>query len=65
MSLRVFHIIFIIVSVMLCLFVGMWGIREYLASRSGSGLTIGCVFLIFGFALVVYGKNAYRKLKEL
>ena len=65
MSLRLFHILFVIVCLGLCLFVGLWGIREYATSRDTSGLALGIVFLICGIGLVEYGRRAYRKLKEL
>jgi hypothetical protein len=65
MSLRIFHIVFVTVSVMLALFVGIWGIRAYLATREAGWLALGIVFLASGAVLVVYGKRVFRKLKEL
>jgi len=65
MSLRAFHVIFIIASVLLSLFVALWGLREYMDSRSGSGLALGLVFFFFGLGLVIYGKRVFRKLREL
>jgi hypothetical protein len=65
MSLRIFHIIFVVVSVLLCLFVGVWGIRHYGVEHDGSSLALAVIFLGCGAALVVYGFRVYRKLKEL
>jgi len=65
MSLRAFHIIFVIASVLLSLFVGLWGVREYMDTRNGSGLALALVFFFLGFALVIYGKRVFRKLREL
>ena len=65
MSLRFFHILFVIVCLGLCLFVAMWGIREYTTSHDRNGLALGIVFFLCGIALVEYGRRAYRKLKEL
>jgi len=65
MSLRVFHVVFIIASVLLSLFVALWGLREYMDSRNANGLALGVVFFFFGFALVIYGKRVFRKLREL
>lgn len=65
MSLRVFHIIFIIVCIALCLYVSVWGVREYAATRSGAALGMTAVFVLGGVALVIYSGKAFRKLKDL
>jgi quinol-cytochrome oxidoreductase complex cytochrome b subunit len=65
MSLRVFHIVFIIATIVLSLYVALWGIREYTQDRNGTALTLGVVFLLMAVALMIYGKKAFRKLKEL
>ena len=65
MSLRAFHIVFIIVTVVLSLYVALWGIREFAQERSSMGLTLGILFLITAVGLMVYGKKAFAKLKEL
>jgi hypothetical protein len=65
MSLRAFHIIFIIVTVVLSLYVALWGIREFAQERSSTGLGVGLVFLVAAVGLMVYGKKAFAKLKEL
>lgn len=65
MSLRIFHIVFIVVCVMLTLFVGVWGIREYVTARSNLALGMAIVFLVGGVVLVAYGTQTFRKLKEL
>jgi len=61
MSLRAFHIIFIVVSIALCLFVALWGVRE----ATSSGRTLAMVMFVGAIVLVVYGKKVFRKLKEL
>ncbi len=65
MSLRVFHIVFIVVTVVLSLYVALWGIREFAQEQSRGGLALGVLFLVTAVALMVYGKKAFRKLKEL
>lgn len=57
MSLRAFHIIFVIASVILCMYVGLWYVRQNVAA--------GLFFFAAAVGLVVYGKKAFRKLKEL
>jgi hypothetical protein len=65
MSLRVFHIVFIIVCVGLSLWVGVWGIRDYMAERNVGALTLALVFLVSGVVLIVYGRKAFEKLRDL
>ena len=65
MSLRIFHILFIIVCVGLSLCVGIWGIRDYMAERSTLALVLAIVFLGSGVVLVVYGKRVFTKLRDL
>lgn len=65
MSLRVFHVIFIVVCIALCVAVALWGIREYLATRDAGAIAITVVFLGAGTALIAYAKSAFRKLRDL
>jgi hypothetical protein len=65
MSLRAFHIVFIIVTTALSLFVAMWGVRAFTSERSTTGLTLAILFALTAVGLVIYGKKAYAKLKEL
>ena len=65
MSQRAFHIIFIIETVVLSLYVALWGIREFAQERSNLGLGLAIVFLASAVGLMIYGKKAFAKLKEL
>ena len=65
MSLRIFHIIFVTISIALSLFVTVWGAREYLATRSTGALTLSAAFFVCGVVLVFYAGRAFRKLREL
>jgi len=65
MSLRIFHIIFIIAAFGLSVFVALWGFREWSATRSSGALALAIAFLACGAALVGYGMYAVRKLREL
>ena len=58
MSLRAFHIVFVIVCIALCAFVGLWGFRQ------GSPI-LGVVFLASGMVLIEYGRRVFRKLREI
>ncbi len=65
MSLRIFHIVFVIICIALSLFVGVWGIRDYMAERSVAALSIGVLFLLSGLVLVLYGRKVFFKLRDL
>ncbi len=65
MSLRVFHVIFIIVCIALCLYVSVWGVREYMATRSVAALGMTAAFVVGGALLVAYSGKAFRKLRDL
>ena len=65
MSLKVFHIVFVIICVGLSLYVGVWGIHDYIRERSVGALSLGIVFLLSGLVLVLYGRRAFEKLRDL
>ncbi len=65
MSLRIFHIVFVTVSIALSIFVAIWGVHEYVATRSSGALGLAGVFALCGVLLVFYAGRVFRKLKEL
>jgi len=65
MSLRIFHIVFVTVSIALSVFVTIWGVREFLSSRNGGALVLAGVFLGLGVLLVFYAGRVFTKLREL
>lgn len=65
MSLRVFHIVFVVVCIAFSFWVGVWGIRDYMAERSTGALALGILFLVSGLVLVLYGRKAIEKLRDL
>jgi uncharacterized PurR-regulated membrane protein YhhQ (DUF165 family) len=65
MSLRAFHIVFVVVTVALSLFVTMWGFREFTLERDNGALALAVIFFLTAIALTIYGKKVYTKLKEL
>ena len=65
MSLRAFHIVFIVVTVVLSLYVALWGIREFANERDNGALALAVLFLATAVGLMVYGKKAYGKLRDL
>jgi hypothetical protein len=65
MSLRIFHIVFVTASVLLCAWVTVWALQEYWRGRNVAWIGMAVLFLLCGAALVVYGRKVFRKLKEL
>ena len=65
MSLRIFHIVFVTLSIALSIFVTIWGVREYAATRSMGALALAAVFLAGGIVLVWYANRVFKKLREL
>jgi quinol-cytochrome oxidoreductase complex cytochrome b subunit len=65
MSLRTFHIVFVVVTVALSIFVTAWGYREYTLQQSNGGLALAIIFFVTAVVMTIYGKKVYTKLKEL
>ena len=62
LSLRSFHLFFIAVSVLLAVWVGVWGVQSYLATKSAGDLALGVFFFVLGVVLLLYGRSVRRKL---
>ena len=65
MSLKIFHIVFIALSVVMSAGLGAWGIQSYLAEGSRGDLALGALFFVTGAVLLVYGVRFWKKIKEL
>ena len=65
MSLKAFHIVFIIVSVLLSFGFGVWGIYTHLSFGNITFLIMGIVSFVIGIALIIYGINFMKKLKHI
>ena len=65
MSLRFFHILFIALSALMCLFVGIWAIDAYRADGSLTWLALAVLALAGGGLLVVYGNRFMQKTRKL
>ena len=63
MSLRVFHIIFIVISTLTTLGFGIWGLQQ----QSVNALygVWGVISLAISLGLIVYGFTFFKKLKKL
>ena len=65
MSLKAFHIVFVLVSTLLAGGFGAWSIREFRSDGSTSTLVIGICSLLACVALIVYGRWFLRRLKGI
>ncbi len=66
MSLKFFHIFFIVLSILLALGFAYWAISAYFADDHGIFMLIGGIIsVIAGVGLVMYGKYFLKKLKKV
>ncbi len=66
MSLKAFHILFILAATLLSLFFGTWSIRHYrVGDASLFELILGIASLGLSVLLIGYGRYFLRKLKHI
>jgi hypothetical protein len=65
MSLKAFHIVFIVLSILLAFFCGGWFLYEYASNRHITFLVAAILLLAAGGGLICYGKSVLRKLKHI
>ncbi len=65
MSLKAFHILFIIASILLALGYAAWELRGYTMNGSLMHLVVGVLSVCAAVVLVVYGIRFMRKLKHV
>lgn len=65
MSLRFFHILFITLSTLMCLVVGLWALDAYRTGGAASSLVLMLVAFGGGGLLVVYGTRFLQKTRKL
>jgi len=64
MSLKAFHVLFVIISVLITLGFGIWSVKQYGITGSGGSLAMGVASFVVSVALVVYGVAFLQKLKK-
>jgi flagellar biogenesis protein FliO len=64
-SLKAFHVFFVVVSTLLALGFGVWSVNEYSRAGQSGTLAMGVASFIAAVALVVYGFWFLRKLKNV
>jgi len=65
MSLRMFHIVFIAVSVMLAAFIAAWAVQQYQSVHAVGYVATAAAALAAGGGLVAYGAAFQRKTRTL
>lgn len=65
MSLKAFHIFFILVCITLALSLGAWGVRDYSMTNAAGNLMIGLASFAAGVFLIVYLFWFFNKSKGL
>ena len=65
MSLRMFHLVFIGVTVLLAAFVAAWAAQQYQSSHAVGHLMTAAASLAAGGGLIAYGAAFQRKTKTL
>jgi hypothetical protein len=65
MSLRFFHALFIALSALMSLVVGLWALDAYRDDGSGAWIALAALALAGGALLVVYGTRFLQKTRKL
>lgn len=65
LSLKGFHIVFIVASIVLCMMVAAWGVQRFVIDGSQAGGVMAILFAASGIALAIYGFRYFGKLRRL
>ena len=65
MSLRMFHMVFIGVTVVLAAFVAAWAVQQFQATHATGYVMTAAASLAAGGGLIVYGTKFQRKTRTL
>lgn len=66
MSLKAFHIVFVVASTLLTVGFGVWSIQEYrVGEATVASLGMGIASLVLAIVLIWYGRYVLRKLKHI
>ena len=65
MSLKAFHLVFIIAAVLLSLGFAAWEFRSWYVHRQTLDLVLGSVSAVAGILLIAYGRYFLRKFKNV
>ncbi len=65
MSLKAFHLVFIVVAAALCAVFAWWSIAKHLGGVDGPYLVLGLFSATGAFGLLVYGRAFLAKMKDV
>lgn len=65
MSLKAFHIVFVLATTLVAFAVGGWELKTYFATEENAALFFGVGSIAAGVALIWYGKVVLKKLKHI
>ncbi len=65
MSLKAFHIIFVVVSMLFSLGLAGWGLHQFITLGKTTGLLFAIGGAITAVALLIYGRYFLKKLKNI
>jgi hypothetical protein len=65
MSLKAFHIVFVVCVVLLAFFFGAWLLRQYSLTGGAGDLCGGVLSILCGLGMIWYGRAVLRKLKHI
>jgi hypothetical protein len=65
MSLKAFHVVFVLSSILLCFGFGAWAIHARIQGGNLLEFILGLLSLATGVALIVYFKVILRKLRNI
>lgn len=65
LSLKGFHIFFVVASIILCMMVAAWGVQRFVIDGSPAGGVMAVLFAVSGIALALYGVRYFGKLRRL
>ncbi len=65
MSLKTFHIVFIVFSVLLAFGVAVWAFQSYAGNGNTMMIVAGIASAVIGIGLIIYGVKFLKKLKHV
>ena len=65
MSLKAFHIVFVVSTILLCFGFGAWAIHDRLQGGGTAEFVLGLLALVGGLAMIVYFKAVLKKLRDI
>lgn len=64
MSLKAFHVFFVTISILMCISLGVWGVRAAGSDETALPMAMGVAGFAGALILIVYGAWMLKKLKR-